>query len=67
LGVILNPQARGTFAHFFVSRSSCIRQFPAGEIQWFKAHRSYNKGFPHGMPTTHADTINADLLAFLKA
>ena len=25
------------------------------------------KDFPHGMPTTHADTINADLLAFLKA
>ena len=24
------------------------------------------KGFPHGMPTTHADTINADLLAFIK-
>jgi non-heme chloroperoxidase len=24
------------------------------------------KGFPHGMPTTQADTINADLLAFLK-
>ncbi len=23
-------------------------------------------GFPHGMPTTHADVINADLLAFLK-
>jgi non-heme chloroperoxidase len=23
-------------------------------------------GFPHGMPTTNADTINADLLAFLK-
>ena len=23
-------------------------------------------GFPHGMPTTHADQINADLLAFLK-
>jgi non-heme chloroperoxidase len=23
--------------------------------------------FPHGMPTTHADTINADLLEFLKA
>ena len=22
------------------------------------------KGFPHGMPTTNADTINADLLAF---
>src|SRR6266853_28407 len=25
------------------------------------------KGFPHGMPTTEADTIDADLLAFLKA
>jgi len=25
------------------------------------------KGYPHGMPTTHADVINADLLAFLKA
>jgi non-heme chloroperoxidase len=24
-------------------------------------------GFPHGMPTTHADVINADLLAFLTA
>ena len=24
------------------------------------------KGFPHGMPTTNADTINADLLAFVK-
>jgi non-heme chloroperoxidase len=23
------------------------------------------KGFPHGMPTTHADTINADLLEFI--
>jgi len=24
-------------------------------------------GFPHGMPTTQADTINADLLAFVQA
>ena len=24
------------------------------------------KGFPHGMPTTQAETINADLLAFIK-
>jgi non-heme chloroperoxidase len=23
------------------------------------------KGFPHGMPTTEAPTINADLLAFI--
>jgi non-heme chloroperoxidase len=27
--------------------------------------KTYN-GFPHGMPTTQAETINADLLAFLK-
>jgi len=25
------------------------------------------KGFPHGMPTTQADIINADLLAFIKS
>ena len=25
------------------------------------------KGFPHGMPTTESDTINADLLTFLNA
>ena len=25
------------------------------------------EGFPHGMPTTHAETINADLLAFLRS
>jgi non-heme chloroperoxidase len=24
------------------------------------------KGFPHGMPTTEAPTINADLLAFIR-
>jgi non-heme chloroperoxidase len=25
------------------------------------------KGFPHGMPTTEAGTINSDLLAFIKS
>ena len=25
------------------------------------------KGFLHGMPTTHAETINADLLTFLQS
>ena len=25
------------------------------------------KGFPHGMPTTQADTINSDLLEFIKS
>jgi len=24
------------------------------------------QGFPHGMPTTEAETINADLLTFVK-
>jgi non-heme chloroperoxidase len=24
-------------------------------------------GFPHGMPVTHADQINADLLEFIEA
>jgi len=28
--------------------------------------RTY-KGFPHGMPTTHAETINADLLTFMRS
>jgi non-heme chloroperoxidase len=25
------------------------------------------KDYPHGMPTTHAETINADLLVFIKS
>lgn len=25
------------------------------------------QGFPHGMPTTHADVVNADVLAFLQS
>jgi non-heme chloroperoxidase len=24
-------------------------------------------GFPHGMPVTHADVLNPDLLAFIQA
>ena len=24
-------------------------------------------GYPHGMPTTHADVINADLLTFIQS
>jgi non-heme chloroperoxidase len=30
------------------------------------ATTKFYPGFPHGMPTTHADRIDADLLAFLK-
>jgi non-heme chloroperoxidase len=32
-----------------------------------KATLKVYKGFPHGMCTTHADTINPDLLAFIAA
>ena len=28
--------------------------------------KTYRDDFPHGMPTTHADVINADLLEFLR-
>jgi non-heme chloroperoxidase len=38
-----------------------------GESRVAKAVIIKFKGFPHGMPTTEADTINADLLTFLKA
>ena len=31
-----------------------------------KATLKIYRGFPHGMPTTNADQINADLLAFFK-
>ena len=29
--------------------------------------RSAYAGYPHGMPTTHADVINADLLTFIQS
>jgi non-heme chloroperoxidase len=31
------------------------------------ASTRFYPGFPHGMPTTRADQINADLLAFFQA
>jgi non-heme chloroperoxidase len=37
----------------------CRRSFKDGTLKTYK-------GFPHGMPTTEAETINADLLAFIK-
>ncbi|MBN9552621.1 MAG: alpha/beta hydrolase [Alphaproteobacteria bacterium] len=37
-----------------------IKLLKQGELKVYK-------GFPHGMATTHADVINADLLAFFKA
>ncbi|WP_027169950.1 alpha/beta hydrolase [Mesorhizobium sp. WSM3224] len=37
-----------------------IKLLKKGELKVYK-------GFPHGMATTHADVINADLLAFFRA
>ena len=37
-----------------------IKLLKKGELKVYK-------GFPHGMATTHADVVNADLLAFFKA
>jgi pimeloyl-ACP methyl ester carboxylesterase len=31
------------------------------------SHGKTYHGFPHGMPTTQAETINADLLDFIKS
>jgi non-heme chloroperoxidase len=49
-----------------VSNSSVIR------VTWrclkngtLKTYADFPHGFPHVMPTTHAETINADVLAFL--
>ena len=36
------------------------RLLPNGTLKTYK-------GYPHGMPTTHADVINADLLAFIRS
>ena len=47
-------------------RSLCRFWSTIGEASQEGDIKTY-KGFPHGMPTTQADTINADLLAFLKA
>ena len=33
-------------------------------MRWIQV-KTY-KGFPHGMPTTEAETINADLLTFIQ-
>ncbi|TIO18451.1 MAG: alpha/beta hydrolase, partial [Mesorhizobium sp.] len=37
-----------------------IKLLKKGELKVYK-------GLPHGMATTHADVINADLLAFFQA
>jgi non-heme chloroperoxidase len=37
---------------------------PLSAELWSNANLNTYRGFPHGMPTTQADTLNADLLAF---
>ena len=37
-----------------------VKLLPKGTLKVYK-------DLPHGMPTTHADIINADLLAFFKS
>jgi non-heme chloroperoxidase len=39
---------------------------PLGQLLKHGTLKSY-PGLPHGMPTTHADIINADLLAFIRS
>lgn len=47
-------------APFAVTGAKSVKLLKKGTL------KSY-PGFPHGMPTTHADVINKDLLAFLKS
>jgi non-heme chloroperoxidase len=39
---------------------------PLSAKLWKNGTLKTHKDFPHGMPTTQADTINADLLAFRR-
>jgi len=44
----------------------CIGAGPVSAKLLKKGMLKTYQGFPHGMPTTHGETINADLLAFLR-
>ena len=54
--------------HHFLREDDQIVHVAAGVRKLLKhgTLKTY-KDYPHGMPTTHAETINADLLAFLKS
>ena len=45
---------------FEASGAIAIKQLRHGTLKTYP-------GFPHGMPATNADQINADLLAFIKS
>jgi len=45
---------------YVAARPLSVKLLKAGTLKTYKS-------FPHGMPTTQADTINADLLAFIKS
>jgi len=47
------------FAHFPITGARSVKLLKRGTL------KSY-PGLPHGMPTTHAEQINADLLNFIK-
>lgn len=39
--------------------------WPLSADDW-DTHMLFHQGLPHGMCTTHADVVNADLLAFVE-
>lgn len=47
-------------APFPITAARSIKQLKQGMLKAYP-------GLPHGMPTTHAEQINADLLAFLQS
>ena len=63
-GIIFRTR-RSTSGAMTTSSSCPITGKKSAEIVKGAKLKSY-PGYPHGMPTTEADTINADLLAFIK-
>jgi hypothetical protein len=47
------------------TRKLCATQ-ASGEAKMSNQVKSDIKGFPHGMITTQAEVINADILAFIR-
>ncbi|HEX3283058.1 MAG TPA: hypothetical protein VHT50_00020 [Mycobacterium sp.] len=43
---------------------SCATRHSSG---WRDSNPKTHKDFPNDMPSTHADTVNADLLVFLRS
>jgi hypothetical protein len=58
--VAWNADRKAVTAHLDLHGAVHIGLLPNGTLKTYK-------GFPHGMPTTQAETINADLLAFIQS